>query len=159
MEVVQETDVERARTSIDGSMVDVVAVGRAIRGRKREELVGALRAQNPGLKVVDGLAPIPALLVAQIQEAVTAPSSSTRSVGSATYEQGVNRVVLTMRRPAEVGVVLHRLDPLYRVHQTPLFAGRLGDGRQHIPIGRKLGKGERYLVVRADAETSVHQVH
>lgn len=159
MEVVQETDLERAKTSIDGAAIDVLALGRAVRGGKREELVAALRAQNPSLKVVDGLAPIPPLLVAQIQEAVNSPAKGARIVGSATYEQGVNRVVLMMRRPAEVGVVLHRLDPLYRIYQVPIFAGRLGDGRQNIPIGRKIGRGERYLVVRADRETSVHQVH
>ncbi|NDL58548.1 hypothetical protein [Phytoactinopolyspora mesophila] len=159
MEVVQETDLARARDVIDGSMVDVLALGRAVRGAKREELVVALRAQNPRLKVVDGLAPIPPLLVAQVQEAVSTPPSDTRIVGSATYEQGINRVVLIMRRSAEVGIMLHRLDPLYRIHQTPIFAGRLGDGRQNIPIGRKIGRGERFLVVRADQETTVHQVN
>lgn len=159
MEVLQETDLVRARTSIDGAAVDVVALGRAVRGAKREDLVTALKAQNPRLKVVDGLAPIPALLVAQIQEAVNAPAKSARIVSSAIYEQGINRVVLMMRRSAEVSVVLHRLDPLYRIYQMPIFSGRLGDGRQHIPIGRKVGRGERYLVVRADQETSVHQIH
>jgi hypothetical protein len=159
MEVVQEKDLARPMDFIDGSMVDVLALGRAVRGAKREELVVALRAQNPRLKVVDGLAPIPPLLVAQVQEAVSTPPGDARAVANATYEQGINRVVLIMRRSAEVGIMLHRLDPLYRIHQTPIFAGRLGDGRQNIPIGRKIGRGERFLVVRADQETTVHQVH
>jgi hypothetical protein len=159
MEVIQETDLERARNSVDGASVDVLALGRAVRGAKREAVVTALRAQNPALKVVDGLAPIPPLIVAQIQEAVSSPPGGSRIVSNAMYEQVNNRVVLMMTRPAEVGVVLHRLDPLYRIHQTPIFAGRLGDGRQNLPIGRKIGRGERYLVVRADHQTSVHQVH
>ncbi len=159
MDVAQETDLARARDVVDASEVDVVALGRAVRGNKREELVVALRAQNPRLKVVDGLAPIPALLVAQVQEAVGTPSAGERVVASAFYEQGINRVVLLMRKSAEVGIILHRLDSLYRVHQTPIFSGRLGEGRQNIPIGRKIGRGERYLVVSADHEVSVHQVH
>lgn len=159
METVQETDIERARTSIDGANVDVVALGRAVRGAKREALVTALRAQNPQLKVVDGLAPIPQLLVAQIQQAVTLPGGDDRIVASAMYEQVNNRVVLMMQKPGDVTVTLHRLDPLYRLHQMPIFAGRLGEGRQNIPIGRKIGRGERFLVVRADDQTSVHQIH
>lgn len=159
MEVVQETDLDRARVTVDGASVDVVALGRAVRGAKREAMVTALRAQNSALKVVDGLAPIPPLLVAQIQEAVHAPADAGKIINSAVYEQMNNRVVLMMSRSAEVGVMLHRLDPIYRIHQTPVFAGRLGDGRQNLPIGRKVGRGERYLVVRADQQTSVHQVH
>ncbi|NED99633.1 hypothetical protein [Phytoactinopolyspora halotolerans] len=158
MDVIQETDLDRA-SSIDATTVDVLALGRAVRGAKRETVVTALKDQNPALKVVDGLAPIPPLIVAQIQEAISIPSGGQKIVASAMYEQVNNRVVLMMTRPAEVGVMMHRLDPLYRMHQTPIFAGRLGSGRQNLPIGRKVGRGERYLVVRADQETSVHQIH
>ncbi|AYY14430.1 hypothetical protein EF847_18760 [Actinobacteria bacterium YIM 96077] len=159
MEAIQETDLERARNSIDGSSVDVVALGRAVRGAKREALVSALRAQNPSLKVVDGLAPIPQLLVAQIQESLSTPSGDARIVNSAVYEQVNNRVVLMMQRSADVTVTMLRLDLMHRLHQMPIFVGRLGDGRQNIPIGRKIGRGERFLVVQADEQTSAHQVN
>src|SRR5690606_23810157 len=80
MQVIQETDLERAKTSIDAASIDVLALGRAVRGGKREDLVTALKAQNPRLKVVDGLAPIPPLMVAQIQEAVNSPAKAARIV-------------------------------------------------------------------------------
>src|SRR5688572_12331508 len=66
MHVREETDVDRVRRGIDGSTVDVLALGRAVPGSIRDGLVAALRARNPLVKVVDGLVPITAVLVAQV---------------------------------------------------------------------------------------------
>lgn len=156
MVVREETDVDRATTGIDGGSVDILALGRTFTGAKRERIVAALRAQNPQLRVVDGLAPIPELMVAQVQEVVTAPNHDTRVIGAAAYEKSDNSLVMILRRAAHVDVTLFRLDPLYRVHRTDAFTGRLGEGRQRLPLGRRLGRGERFLVVNADQETTVH---
>ena len=58
LHVREETDIDRARSQIDGATVDVVAVGRAIKPSQRDELYRALRAKNPRLHLVQGLAPI-----------------------------------------------------------------------------------------------------
>ncbi len=158
MVVREETDAERVRYGVDGSSIDILALGRAVTGPKRERMIAALKAQNPTLRVVDGLAPIPSLLVAQVREVVTAPNRDTRIVGAAAYEAGDNSIVLVLRRPAHVDVALHRLDPLYRVHHTDVYTGPLDRGRQRVPLGRRVGRGERFLVVEADNETTVHQL-
>ncbi|PSL03227.1 hypothetical protein CLV30_108139 [Haloactinopolyspora alba] len=156
MVVREETDVDRATTGIDGASVDVLALGRTFTGSKRDRIVTALRAQNPRLKVVEGLAPIPELMVAQVREAVGTPDRDNRIVGAAAYERGDNSIVLILRRAANLDVTLYRLDPMYRVHRLEAFTGPLGPGKQRLPLGRRVGRGERFLVVQADQETTVH---
>ncbi len=162
MHVREDTDFEHARTHVDGSTIDVLALGRAVTGARREGLVSSLKAKNPSLKVVDGLAPITPLLVAQIQEAVTDPGEAARVVSGAGILPGDDRVVLTLRRPATVAIVLHRLDALYRAHEQRIYDGPLGRGRHTFPTRAKTRakptRGERFLVVRADGQTTVHPV-
>jgi hypothetical protein len=156
MVVREETDVDRVQAGVDGASVDIVALGRTFSPAKRDRLVSALRMQNPSLRVVQGLAPIPSLVVAQVQEAVTAPNRDDRIVGAAAHERGDNSIVLILRRPAHVDVTLLRLDPVYRVHHLDVYTGPLDKGKQRLPLGRRIGRGERFLVVQADGEVTVH---
>ncbi|MGH8824351.1 MAG: hypothetical protein ACRDVN_07740 [Jiangellaceae bacterium] len=158
LQVRQETDLDRIRTHVDVSTVDVLALGRAVTGARREELVAALRARNPALRVVDGLAPITPLLVAQIQEALTAPGMESRIVAAAGVEVSDRSVAISLRRPADVTVVYHRLDSLYRAHEQLLHSGPLGRGHHWFPVKGTVTRGERFLVVRADRQTTVHQL-
>ncbi|MGH8776814.1 MAG: hypothetical protein ACRDWI_17240 [Jiangellaceae bacterium] len=160
LHVREETDLERVRTHIDGSTVDVLAVGRAVTGARRESIVAALRAKNPALRVVEGFAPITALLVAQVEEALTAPGTEERIVSSAWIDPGDDHVMVTLRRPVRVTVVLHRLDKLYRTHEHTVHDGPLDRGRHFLPLKRRnrASGGERFLVVRADGQTTVHKV-
>jgi len=158
LHVREETDVERARTQIDGATVDVVAVGRAIKPGQRERLVHALRTKNPRLRVVQGLAPITPVLVAQVEEALTAPSRDARIVGAVALETVNARVVITLRQAVEASVDLHRLDMLYRAHEQQIYRGPLERGRNFLPIRGRFHRGERFLVVRAAGQTSVHAV-
>lgn len=156
MVVREETDVDRATSAVDGASIDILALGRTFSGSKRQRIVAALKAQNPRLKVVEALAPIPELVVAQVREAVNTPNRDTRIIGAAAYERGDNSIVLILRRAAHVDVTLFRLDPMYRVHRLDAFTGPLSNGRQRLPLGRRVGRGERFLVVQADQETTVH---
>lgn len=158
LSVREETDVDRVGSHIDGSNFDVVAVGRAITGSRRDELIRGLRAGNPGIRVVDGLAPITSLLVAQVEEALTSPGRDAGIVGNAALETVNSRVVVTLRRAAEARVVLHRLDMLYRAHEMRVYDGPLVRGRNYLPVKGRITHGERFLVVRAGGETSVHPI-
>ena len=158
LNVREETDFHRVRTHVDGSTVDVLALGRAVTGARREGLVAALRARNPAIRVVDGLAPITPLLVAQVQEALTTPGVDSRIVAAAGVEIADRSVAISLRRPADVTVVYHRLDALYRAHEQQLHSGPLGRGTHWFPVKGTVTRGERFLVVRADGQTSVHQL-
>lgn len=158
MVVREETDVERIRSDVNGATIDILALGRTFGASKRDLIVSSLRAQNPTLRVVEGLAPIPMLMAAQVQEVITAPNRDTRIVGAAAYERGGNSIVLILRRRARAHVTLFRLDPLYRVHEADVFTGSLDRGRQVLPLGRRVGRGERFLAVEADGETTVHHL-
>jgi hypothetical protein len=154
----QETNLDGVRTGFDGSTVDVVALGRAVTGARREAIVNALRAKNPALRVVDGLAPITPLLVAQVKEALTAPSQEARIVSAAWIDPGDWGVLLTLRRAANVTVDLHRLDALYRAHQEHVHDGKLDRGRHVLRTKGRATHGEQFLVIRADDQTTVHRV-
>jgi hypothetical protein len=158
MTVTQETELDQLERRIDASTVDVVALGRGVRGSRREAIVNGLRARNPSLRVVDGLAPITPLLVAQIQEALNTPARESRIVSSASIEPGDRRVSLTLRRKANVTVDLHRLDPLYRAHRERVHDGPLNPGRHILPTKGRVTAGERFIVIRADRQTTVHTV-
>jgi hypothetical protein len=158
LQVREETDLDRVRTQVDGSTIDVLAIGRAITGAKRDELVRGLRSSNPRLRVVEGLAPITPLLVAQVEEALTSPGRDASIVGNAALETVNSRVVVTLRRAADTEVILHRLDMLYRAHEHQVHQGPLVRGRNFLPVGGRIHRGERFLVVRAGGQTSVHPV-
>ncbi|HEX6195208.1 MAG TPA: hypothetical protein VFZ37_04825 [Jiangellaceae bacterium] len=151
----EETDVAQA-AALDGANYEVLAIGRAISSSKRSELISRLRKVNPRLKVVEGLAPITPLLVAQVEEALTSPGPDASVVGKATLETVNSRVVLTLRRPCETQVVLHRLDMFYRAHEIEVHHGPLVRGKNFLPVGGRITHGERFLVVRAKGETTVH---
>lgn len=155
LHVREETDVSQAVT-LDGSSFEVVVVGRSVTGGKRSELVSRLRAVNPRLVVVEGLAPIPPLLVAQVEEALTSRGPDTSVVGNATLETVNSRVVLTLRRASETQVLLYRLDMFYRAHEIEVHNGPLVRGRNFLPVNGRIAHGERFLVVRARGETRVH---
>lgn len=155
LHVREETDLEQA-AALDGSNFEVMAVGRAITGTKRTELVSRLRAVNPRIKVVEGLAPIAPVLVAQVEEALTSPGRDASVVGNASLETVNSRVVVTLRRACEAQVVLHRLDMFYRAHETEVHSGPLVRGKNFLPVGGRITHGERFLVVRAKGETTVH---
>jgi hypothetical protein len=158
MTVRQETELDQVARHVDASAVDVVALGRAVPGARREAIITALRARNPSLRVVDGLAPITALLVAQVQEALNTPEGVSRIVSSAGIEPDHRRVSVTLRRAADVTVDVHRLDPFYRAHKERVHDGRLNPGRHVLRMKRRRTAGERFLVVRADRQTTVHPV-
>lgn len=151
----EETDVAQA-AALDGSNYEVLAVGRAISGSKRTELISRLRALNPRLKVVEGLAPITPVLVAQVEEALTSPGRDASVVGSVSLETVNSRVVITLRRACETQVVLHRLDMFYRAHEIEVHRGPLVRGKNYLPVDGRITHGERFLVVRAKGETTVH---
>jgi len=158
LHVRQETELDRAGTSLDGGTVDVVALGRAVTGARRQTIISALRASNPSLRVVDGLAPITPLLVAQIQEALGADSKEQGIVSAVGIDHADLRVSLTLRRPANVTVDLYRLDYLYRAHEERVHSGPLDRGHHLLPTRSRVTAGERFLVIRADDQTTVHPV-
>ncbi|MFW6092205.1 MAG: hypothetical protein ACODAF_09980 [Actinomycetota bacterium] len=158
LHVREETDAARARAEVDGATVDVLAVGRSVKPDRRNELVRTLRSRNPELQVVHAMAPITEVLVAQVQEALTSPEPAGRVVATAALETVNSRVVVVLRRAADTTVDLYRLDTFYRAHQLRVHDGPLVKGRNYLHIRGRFARGDRFLVVQADGETSVHAV-
>lgn len=153
LHVREETDIDLATKTVDGTSVDVVAVSRAFRNAKREELVVRIRSQNPQVRVVDGLAPLTPVVVAQVLEAALDEGSG-KIVGDAAFEDANNRLVLVMNQHANVGLTLHRLDGWHRAHEVPVYDGPLDRGIHNLPLFKKFGGGERFLVAHADGHAT-----
>lgn len=156
MTVREQTDTHNIRLLPESSGYDVVVISRGMRRSAVERLVTALKGMNPAVHVVHALTPLMPVIVAQVEQAVLTPEASARIAAEAMFEIANSRVVLILREPAVVEVGLHRLDAVYRAQHIPVYAGDLSRGRHNLPIVRRVGPGERYVVVRADGETSVH---
>lgn len=158
LHVREETDAARARAEVDGATVDVLAVGRSVKPDRRNELIRTLLSRNSALQVVNALAPITEVVVAQVQEALTSPEPGRRIVANAALETINSRVVVILRRPANTTVTLYRLDMFYRAHEMRVHDGPLVKGRNYLHVRGRYARGDRFLVVQADGQTSVHAV-
>lgn len=156
MIVREQTDTRDVRLLPESTGYDVAVISRGMRRSAVERLVATLKRMNPSVRVVHALAPLVPVIVAQVEQAVSTPDPSKRITADATFEIANSRVVLVLRETTHVEVGLHRLDALYRAQHIPVYAGELTRGRHNLPIVRRVGAGERYVVVRAGDETTVH---
>jgi hypothetical protein len=81
----------------------------------------AFSAANPDVALVDGLAPITPLLVAQFEEALGRRPKEERRVAEVTVSGG--RVVLDVRSDCRVRITSHRTGCIARTRSRPLTAG------------------------------------
>lgn len=156
MVVRAQTDTSEVRLLPESEKYDAVVLSRAMRSSGVERLLATLKSMNPDVQVVHALAPLDPVIVAQVEQAVVTPDPTSRITANAMFEIGNSRVVLMLRGDAAVEVGMYRLDGVYRAQHIPVYHGALSGGRHNLPIVRRVGSGERYLVVRADGEATVH---
>lgn len=156
MVVREQTDSREVRLLPDSPGYDAVVISRGMRRSAVETLVSMLKGMNPDIRVIHALTPLVPVTVAQVEQAIATPAPANRITAEAMFEIANSRVVLILRDTAVVEVAMHRLDGLYRAQHIPIYEGELSRGRHNLPIIRRVGPGERYVVVRADDETTVH---
>lgn len=139
----------------DGNQSDgyrAVAFGRAVPPADRERMTEALRAANPDLTVVDGLAPITPLLVAQIEEALDRRPLGQHRV--AEWEVTDGRLRVELRHRAYLNVTAHTLSRLHRAGTRELLDESRPAGSTWVDLppgmGRDRSARAAFLVVRAD---------
>jgi hypothetical protein len=125
----------------------VLALGRGVSADQRAALIAAFRARVADLAVVDGLAPVPELLAAQVVQA--ARPSAVVAVTSVTPTE----LHLTLSEPRHVTVVQHRLTFPKRAHRDVVADADLPAGDTAVPLPRT--RGRRFLVVQSDADVAV----
>jgi hypothetical protein len=86
---------------------DAVAFGRAVSEADRTRMKSAFKAVNPSVVLVDGLAPITPLLVAQFEQALAERGAADRHIGDVTASR--NRLDFQLRTAAHVRVLTYRL--------------------------------------------------
>ena len=111
----------------------------------------ALRAANPDIVCVDGLAPITPLLVAQFEQALDRRPETARKIR--TVIAAVDRIALELHAPARVRVTLYRLTRLYRTRTAQLLDEELPAGRTNVALPPRLARArEAFVVVRAELD-------
>lgn len=152
----EQTDARDVRLLPDSTGYDAVFLSRGLRRSAVERLISTVKQLNANVRVIHALTPLIPVMLAQVEQAIGPSAASGRITAEATFEIANNRVVLILRESAVVEVALHRLDGLYRAQHIPVYAGELTQGRHNLPIIRRVGPGERYVVVRAGGQTTVH---
>ncbi|UQA91810.1 oxidoreductase [Streptomyces halobius] len=121
-----------------------VALGRGMGETGRAAVRQAFADAGSTAVLVDGLAPIVPLAVAQIEQALDRCPQDERRLLRLDTERGT--AVLTVATPCRVRLTGYRLDRLCRTRTTELFDGQLEAGR-HV-FGLKGMTGEGYVVAR-----------
>lgn len=127
--------------SLDVGDMSVVAFGRALSTSQKKELAKHYTAQNSNLKIVQGLAPIPQLLAAQIEAATTTEQYFF-----------VHNTTLQAKQKISVTLVSYRLNFLYQARtETKIFQLEKADALDlKAPF-----KHPGFVVARAGAQVYV----
>lgn len=110
---------------------DIVAFGRAVKDEARRAVLDQVRSRNPRAQRVDGLAPIPDLLVAQCEWAGRRSIGATDGDPRVLIEAVPQPRVVVRPVPAsvdapDVEIVRHRLTPWFTSRATAVLTEREG---------------------------------
>lgn len=127
--------------AIDVTQINVIAFGRALSREQKDTLIRSFRKQKPSIAIVEGLAPIPELLVYQILAAAYPITSFS-----------VTNTQLHIDKPLEMRVKGFRLNWLHQLKtkETDIALA------QSVPTDLSaLMKGFTYIVLEVDGHFSV----
>jgi hypothetical protein len=149
-EVRWSTRAGRALVQVGPFAPDVLALGRGVGADDRATLVAAFQARVADLRVVDGLAPIPELLVAQVQQAAHPPQ------GLGDVSVAGDELRLDLAEPGHVTVVEHQLGLTMRARRRVVADVDLPAGPGTVPLPKgTTGRGRRFLVVSSGDDVAV----
>jgi len=130
-----------------------VAFGRAVTEDERAAVRAAFDRAGVEVAYVDGLAPVVALLVAQIEQALDRRPLEQHRLTRLVAADGEAGIEVTS--PCRVRVTAYRLDRLHRSHTQDVFDGVLEPGRHRIALDAKAVKGESFVVARTTGSVLV----
>ncbi|TJZ56907.1 oxidoreductase [Streptomyces piniterrae] len=135
-----------------------VALGRGVDEAERAAVRQAFADAGSTAVLVDGLAPIVPLLVAQIEEALDrCPQDERRLLRLVAERDGDTlTATLTVAIPCRVRLTGYRLDRLYRTRTTELFDGQLAAGEHELAVDGLAG--EAFVVARTTGGVLVARV-
>lgn len=138
----------------DLSQFGAVVFGRAVPRHSRLAMIETLTAANPDIIEVQGMAPMTELLVAQVQQALDQRPTRDRFIVDLHYLD--NQLSMVLAAPANVEVIVLRLDVMYRTHRDVVFGERLNAGRHTVDIDPLYARAkESFIIVRAADDVTV----
>ncbi|GAA2605723.1 oxidoreductase [Streptomyces lienomycini] len=133
-----------------------VAFGRAVTDEQRTTVRRAFADAGVEVPHVDGLAPIVAVLVAQIEHALDRLPAERRRLTRLTATRAAADVEVTS--PCRVRLTAYRLDRLHRTHVREVFDGLLAPGGHRIALDAGAVRGDTFLVARTPGSVLVTAV-
>lgn len=125
-DLTQQLDQFDARAS-ELPVYDAVVFGQAVPAADRARAQAVLSSVHPQLAVVESLAPITPLVVAQVQQALDRRPARLRRLAEIEFSQ--RHLSITLRVGTAVRVIAYRLTRLHRARYELICA-------QEIPVGR-----------------------
>lgn len=135
--------------TIDVANFDIIAFGRALSDRQKDELEVIYNKQNPNLSFVRGLAPITPLLVAQVEAAIT-DKKPDKLLSGVAYNRGQNQLVLNAAAKTNVSIRAWWLTWLFRAKNQSITKQSLVPGQQTIDVPVELAGKKSFLVLELD---------
>lgn len=130
------TNIEQIPKQYRSSDYDVIAFGRGVKSQQKQLLRRIYKAQNPTIEFVDGLAPIPNLLIEQIKLACRPKNLNRFTI------EIVDAKDLQINSYEDCHLIIkhYKLNWLFQSKENTIFDGNLNKAQLSIPIKRSGGK-------------------
>ncbi len=144
---------DKVVTLYNGSDLDMVAFGPGIKEKYKLFIMEIFSVQNPAIIFVDGLAPIPSLVVDQIRH--TAAIAKGRN-GNPLKDIEINKadcsVAFSAIAECKVKIDLYHLSPFYNVTEKIVTQTHLSPGKHKFTVDKKDKSffGKHFIVIKAN---------
>jgi hypothetical protein len=144
---------EKVVTLYNGSDLDMVAFGREINQKTKLFIMSIFSVQNPAIIFVDGLAPIPSLIVDQIRHtAAIAKGRNGNPLKGIEINKADRSVAFTATAECKVKIDLYQLSPFYAITEKVIAQTTLAPGKHTFTVDKKDKSffGKHFIVVKAN---------
>ncbi|MET9297251.1 oxidoreductase [Streptomyces sp. NPDC003077] len=133
-----------------------VVFERGVGEERRTAVRKAFLAAGSSAVLVDGLAPVVPLLVAQIEQALDrCPQDQRRLLRLAAVP---GEATLALAAPCRVRLTAYRVGRVTRARPAELFDAEMGPGEHRVPVDVRATKGEAFVVARTTGSVLVTAV-
>ncbi|MDQ2873446.1 MAG: hypothetical protein M3Y33_00865 [Actinomycetota bacterium] len=145
-------DFDNVLALFDATSLNLVVFGGMVPPDTKEDLRARLRAANPDIGFVQGLAGIPGLIAAQVEAALAPTGDDTRSV---TYDAGARVLKLSLQSPQAIRVTgfwaTSLVPPEPASTSEVIFSERLQPGSHAVPLPASFPTVASFVVVHTGA--------
>ncbi len=144
---------------LDAFKYDLVAFGRGVETKNKEQLKTRLSQQNPQILFMEGLAPIVPVLIDQIKNILFAQSGQENLLKDLQYDtENELNIKIEVTDDCRLEIILNQLDFLFRNQHQCIVHKNVEQGIHQFSTGKRLQSfGRCFLVIKINHEV-VHVI-